>query len=177
MNAAEGFAEAAGSPVAQKATMTEGEFHALYLETARPLKIYLQRLTCDTSVADDLLQETFIRILKIELPPMDPAQMRSYLYRTATNLARDRFRRARFEAPPPDPGTADRRAEPSHLRADVDKAFSQVSVRERELVWLAYVEGASHREIAAITGLRESSIRPLLYRARQKLARLLGGTA
>ena len=44
---------------------------------------------------------------------------------------------------------------------------------ERELVWLAYVEGSSHREIAEIMGLREVSIRPMLFRVRQKLAELL----
>jgi RNA polymerase sigma-70 factor (ECF subfamily) len=40
-------------------------------------------------------------------------------------------------------------------------------------MWLAYVEGADHREIAAALGLRERSVRVLLHRARRKLATLL----
>jgi RNA polymerase sigma-70 factor (ECF subfamily) len=40
-------------------------------------------------------------------------------------------------------------------------------------MWLAYVEGADHREIAAALGLRERSIRVLLHRVRRKLAGLL----
>jgi RNA polymerase sigma-70 factor (ECF subfamily) len=45
--------------------------------------------------------------------------------------------------------------------------------RERELLWLAYVEGMSHAEIATATGLGAMSIRILLYRARQKASQLL----
>ena len=45
--------------------------------------------------------------------------------------------------------------------------------REKQLLWLAYAEEFSHREIAQMTELREGSIRPLLFRARQKMAALL----
>jgi len=45
--------------------------------------------------------------------------------------------------------------------------------RYRQLLWLAYAEGYSHREIAEITGLASASIRLLLFRARHKIARLL----
>ena len=41
------------------------------------------------------------------------------------------------------------------------------------MMWLAHVEGADHREIAAVLGLRAASIRVLLSRARQRLAGLL----
>jgi RNA polymerase sigma-70 factor (ECF subfamily) len=51
--------------------------------------------------------------------------------------------------------------------------LAQVKPNERALAWLAYVEGLSHREIAAATGIKEASVRPLLYRVRQKLAGLL----
>jgi RNA polymerase sigma-70 factor, ECF subfamily len=38
------------------------------------------------------------------------------------------------------------------------------------MLWLAYVEGSSHREIAAALGLRAASIRSMLFRARRRLA-------
>ena len=50
---------------------------------------------------------------------------------------------------------------------------NQMTERERQLLWLAYAEEFSHREIAQMTDLQEGSIRPLLFRARQKLAALL----
>jgi RNA polymerase sigma-70 factor (ECF subfamily) len=45
------------------------------------------------------------------------------------------------------------------------------------LLWLAYVEGMSHEEIAAATGLRVLSIKILLFRARRKAAHLLAPPA
>jgi RNA polymerase sigma-70 factor (ECF subfamily) len=53
------------------------------------------------------------------------------------------------------------------------RVFEQLRPQQRQLMWLAYVEGADHREIAAALGLREQSVRVLLHRARQKLATLL----
>jgi RNA polymerase sigma factor (sigma-70 family) len=52
---------------------------------------------------------------------------------------------------------------------DVDKVLSHLKPRERELVWLAYAEGSSHREIATVIGCKEASVRPMLHRARQSL--------
>jgi RNA polymerase sigma-70 factor (ECF subfamily) len=52
-------------------------------------------------------------------------------------------------------------------------ALRQMKPRERELLWLAYVEGMNHAEIAAATGLGTMSIRLLLFRARRKAAQLL----
>jgi RNA polymerase sigma-70 factor (ECF subfamily) len=45
--------------------------------------------------------------------------------------------------------------------------------REREILWLAYAEGASHKEIADVLGLRAPSVRLMLFRARQKMVKLL----
>ena len=57
---------------------------------------------------------------------------------------------------------------------DFNRAMSRLKPRERAMLWLAYAEGASHREIADILGLRPTSLKPMLFRARRKLAELLG---
>jgi len=44
------------------------------------------------------------------------------------------------------------------------------------MLWLAYAEGASHREIASVLGLSPGSLKTMLFRARHKLAALLGCT-
>jgi RNA polymerase sigma-70 factor (ECF subfamily) len=41
------------------------------------------------------------------------------------------------------------------------------------LLWLAYVEGSSHKEISDVVGLKVASVRPMLFRARQKLLGIL----
>ena len=45
--------------------------------------------------------------------------------------------------------------------------------RERELLWLAYVEGMDHAEISASTGLNRLSVRTLLFRARNRAKQFL----
>jgi RNA polymerase sigma-70 factor, ECF subfamily len=59
------------------------------------------------------------------------------------------------------------------LRLDMIRVFRQLKPQQRQMMWLAYVEGADHREIASALGVREGSVRVLLHRARRKLAALL----
>jgi RNA polymerase sigma-70 factor (ECF subfamily) len=163
---------AAGLAMAEpeRLSMNEGEFRDFYAATAGPVKAYLLRLTGEPSAAEDLLQETYYRFLRAGVPAMDRAGRKSYLFRIATNLARDHFRRNRHKTAPLEEGAGCRARAGMEASAAVQQALAGLDPRERELVWLAYVEGATHREIASVTGLKESSIRPLLYRARQKLA-------
>jgi RNA polymerase sigma-70 factor (ECF subfamily) len=53
--------------------------------------------------------------------------------------------------------------------------MARLKRRERELLWLAYAQGSSHKEIGETLGLKTGSIKPLLFRARHKLAALLSG--
>ena len=143
-------------------------FRVFYSRTNRPLWAYLLRVSGRRDVADDLLQETYCRFLAAELPEMDSSESRSYLFRIATNLLRDRWRRGEVTAAisPTDHSYAD----DPEARTDVSRAFEQLKHRERQLLWLAYVEGFDHKEIAQLTGLSAGSIRVLLFRARRQLA-------
>jgi RNA polymerase sigma-70 factor (ECF subfamily) len=51
--------------------------------------------------------------------------------------------------------------------------FGELKPQQRQMLWLSYVEGSDHREIATALGVREGSVRVLLHRARKKLASLL----
>lgn len=160
----------AGALLRERTRISESDFREIHEATARPLKSYLTRLTGDAALADDLIQETYFRYLRSN-PDLDRTQLKSYLFRIATNLARDQFRRRKFEkGRPAGEETVDACVD---LPPDLDKALAEIEPRERELILLAYVEGASHREIASITGLKEASVRPLLFRVRQKLAAIL----
>lgn len=59
------------------------------------------------------------------------------------------------------------------LRVDVERVFEKLRPRERAMLWLAYVEGADHREIAEAVGVGVRSVRVLLFRARRRLATLM----
>ena len=49
----------------------------------------------------------------------------------------------------------------------------QLKPRERSLLWLAYVQGCSYAEIAEVVGVRPSSLKSMLFRARRRLAAML----
>lgn len=157
------------------ATMTETEFENFYNEHSRPLWLYARRLAGSETVADDVAQESFLRFLGAAV--REDANKRAYLYRIATNLVYDNFRRGKREIP--QPTLADSEAnfesayEPFAPESDIGKVFDKLKPQERALLWLAYVEGYDHKEIAATLGLQSLSVRVLLFRARRRLAGLL----
>src|SRR5450755_322217 len=161
--------------------MDEDTFRAFYERTARGLWAYLARVTGDRQLADDLLQETFYRFLRAAAPHDSAAHLRNSLYRIATNLARDARRRNLIRTPFSAPSSHIEEAASNDQRgtaessADFTDAMSRLKPRERAMLWLAYAEGASHREIAEVLGLSPASLKPLLFRARRRLAALLGG--
>ncbi len=111
---------------------------------------------------------------------MSEAHQQNYLFRIATNLLRDHWRRTRNEprtfAEPEEAleiPSHERTAEQIQVREDVSRALARLSSREHALLWLAYVLGSNHKEIAEVLGLKSASIRLLLFRARRKLADLL----
>ena len=164
--------------------MGEDEFRAFYERTARPLWSYLSRITGDPHEADDVLQEAYYRFYRAGARHENEAHRRNSLFQIATNLVRDAARRAkhRVDVPIDDEETAaaslprstapvpDRQAA---IRTDLARGMKQLEPVQREMLWLAYAQGASHEEIAEILGLRAVSIRTLLLRARRKLAGFL----
>lgn len=161
--------------------MDEQTFRAFYDRTARPLWAYLSRITGDRQLADDLLQDTYYRFLRADATYENEAHRRNALFRTATNLARDSHRRARVR---PIGHTndqdvsmvADGRVDVAgqmQRKTDLGRAMKQLKPRERALLWLAYAEGSSHREIATAVGVKLASVKLLLFRARRKLAGIL----
>jgi len=155
--------------------MDEAAFADFYARTSAPLGRYLRRLTGQATLAEDLLQEAYLRFLSQARVPDDEEHRKNYLFKIGTNLARDHFRREKRTQPlapgydPAGPAPARDAAEPS----DVWMALDRVTPRDRELLLLAYVEGLTHKEISQITGLMRASLKPLLYRARRRFAAAL----
>jgi RNA polymerase sigma-70 factor (ECF subfamily) len=158
-------------------------FAAFYQRSARPLWAYLARVSGDPTLADDLMQEAYIRFLgAVGAPSLAEGEIaqRRYLYRIATNLLRDYWRKPRpasIEELPESLFSIGNHAGQHETNALLAPAMAQMKPRERQLLWLAHAEGYSHREIAEITGLASPSIRLLLFRARRKIAALLHNPA
>jgi RNA polymerase sigma-70 factor (ECF subfamily) len=168
--------EIAGTVQASEPAMNSERFAAFYEHSARPLWAYLAKVSGDPSLADDLMQESYVRFLCGDSPGDGEVESRRYLFRIATNLLRDHWRR---------PGATSIDDVPEHLFASTDSseqmnssallepALARLRPRDRQLLWLAHAENYSHREIAQMTGLATTSIRLLLFRARRKIARIL----
>lgn len=152
--------------------MTEEEFVALYSATAKALWRYLYRASGSRDVADDLLQEAYLRFITSERTAMRIEEARPYLFRIASNLLNDRWRRRDRLLPAPDL-VAESVVAGSEVRVDALRMLSRLKPRSRELLILAYVEGMTHREIAKVTNLGALSVRVLLSRARHEALRLL----
>jgi RNA polymerase sigma-70 factor, ECF subfamily len=142
---------------------------------------YLCRFTGDGELAADIAQETFIRFL--ERPPTHELTG-PWLFRVATNLARDAARRSqrhrvlafagralRLHSDPP--AAPDRAAERADADAMVRHAMQALSEKER-MALLMREEGFTHREIADALGTTTGSVGTLIARALRKMARLLG---
>jgi RNA polymerase sigma-70 factor (ECF subfamily) len=153
--------------------MDERAFYSIYEQTCGSLRAYVAKSLGNIALADDIVQEVYLRLLR--LPSAPPAEeMKPYLFRMAANLMIDHWRRHQREVKAmnvaEEPGSV--RPDPS-MRLDLGRVFVRLNPRERQMMWLAYVECATHREIGAALGLSAKSIRVLLFRARQKLAKLL----
>ena len=165
--------------------MGEEEFRAFYERTARPLWSYLSRITGDSQQASEVLQEAYYRFYRAGARHESEAHRRNSLFRIATNVVRDAARRSRHyeEVPLEHDSPAAMQAvsrspmpeRQAEIRTDLARAMKKLEPVQRELLWLAYAQGASHEEIASILGMRAISVRTLLLRARRKLARLLSG--
>jgi RNA polymerase sigma-70 factor, ECF subfamily len=176
-------ADEASAERAHDALMDEATFQAFYRRHGRALWSYLCRMVGNQAHADDLVQEAFCKFLVAPVGALDEAAQRAYLFRIATNLVIDQWRKRTREqqaldqfapsfpspaSPSPSPGTPG-----TGLSIDMARTFAELKPRERALLWLAYVEGSEHDEIASSLGLKPKSIRVLLFRARHRLAGLL----
>jgi RNA polymerase sigma-70 factor (ECF subfamily) len=156
--------------------MDSDAFAGFYQRSAPALRAYLARVSANPTLAEDLVQESYLRFLCAPRPEGGEVNYRRYLYRIATNLLHDHWRRPRaasIEDVPERLLAARDALSRIDSQVTLDPAMARMRPRDRQLLWLAHAEGYSHKEIAEITGLHAASIRLLLFRARRKIAGLL----
>lgn len=152
----------------------ETAFHRLYEQLAPGLRAYVLRICGEDDLAGDVVQDAFVKYLRTPIREMDEAATTAYLYRIATNLVNDHWRRRERERKWNWKAIFRKPAEAKlDLRGDMARQFGRLAPRERALLWLAYVEGFDHEEIARVLKVRPKSIRVMLFRARKKLRKLL----
>lgn len=146
---------------------------------------YILRLVHDPQRADDLTQETFLRVHQHLDRLNDPAALEPWLYRIATNVSYDRFRRREHRRPDlplvpgreeagPDAGDAqalrpDQLLEQSEMSECVLRFLTRLPLTQRDVLLLHDLQGFTGPEIAERLGLTLQNVKIRLHRARARL--------
>ena len=167
---------------------------ALYTRYRRKLLNYLYRLTGDRATAEDLTQETFLRVVR-HLPSYRPTgSVGGWIFRIAKNLALNSFRdrKAQKEVPLEEPETdsgegemkeskiphsgpgPDREAGSRETERQIQQALLQLPPVFREALILCDIQGHAYKEAAQMLECSINTIASRLARARSKMAELLG---
>src|SRR5215217_4949708 len=144
------------------------------------------RLSGNQQDAEDLTQETFIRVFR-SLAEYTPGTFEGWLHRITTNLFLDlvrRRRRIRFDALPEDterlPGRAPSPEQvyvDTHLDPQVQAALDALPPDFRAAVVLCDIEGLTYEEIAATLGIKLGTVRSRIHRGRVQLRQALAHLA
>ena len=157
--------------------MRSDTFERLFEQHAERLFSFLAYRTGNRAQAEDLLSETFERVLRSH-HRFDPRRgsERRWLYTIALNLLRDQARRRTHEertlqhvgagTPPPetDPGLA-----AVEHRDELHRALAVLSDDEREAIALRFGADLKLRDVARVLGDGESAVEGRIYRALRKL--------
>ncbi len=155
-------------------SVAEAEFAEFVRENRDVLGRAAVLLCRDRSVAEDLVQETLVRVYQ-SWRRVDQRTALAYARRVMTNLSVDRWRRRRFEAPPePDP---ELRADPAAVAAygrvdardEVVRALATLSPRERAMVVMRYYHDLSEAEVAREMGVSVGTVKSTCSRALKRL--------
>ena len=160
-------------------------FEAIY-EAYRPrLFGFLVRLSRRRDLAEDLLEETWLRLVTRSATLADDARLGPWLFTVARNLyfswrrsrAVDASRTSELDPAWPAPEGGDspfESAARAELERRVEAALGRLPLRDRELLLLVGVEGLTPSEAAGVCGVPAVTLRARLHRAREKLAAELG---
>lgn len=124
----------------------------------------------NSSMAEDIVQETFIRAMENLhiLNDLSQGQCRSWLYRTAKNIFIDRVRRIANEPNPESPLVG----EDDLSEVIVRQLCYQLPDEERTLFWMRYIQGYNSTELGEKFDLPPSTIRAKLASARKKMEKI-----
>jgi RNA polymerase sigma-70 factor (ECF subfamily) len=171
----------------------DAAFDAMFERWATKLLRFLERMVRDQAVAEELVQETFLRVYRARARYAPDAKFSTWLYTIASNVARNELRRP-FRRAPHDSTDIEREdgrplelaAEESPVDeivnarregAEVEAALQRLPERQRAALWLAAVEGLPYAEVAQALETSEASVKALVHRARVALVNQLANAS
>lgn len=159
----------------------DAAFDGLFRKWAGPLLRYLERVVGETTIAEELVQESFLRVYRARDRYEPSARFSTWLYRIATNLALNELKRPRRrhahdthdgetgpELREQGPG-ADEVVDSRRLGEEVGRELDALPERQRVALWLSAAEGHSYAEVAQVLNTTEKSVKALVHRGRSAL--------
>ncbi len=136
------------------------------------------RITLDTAEAEDVVQDTLLRVWNRRDELAGVQSLEAYCLTVCRNLALDRSQKREAAnlsldeaaADPPDSAPrADERLEHDERLRRVHELFNRLPLAQRTVMQLRDIEGKSYREVADIMGITEENVKVTLFRARQAI--------
>ncbi len=160
--------------VARAQAGDEAALEALFRAFETPVYNLARRMLRNAEDAEDVLQETFLEVVKSIRHYRGEGYLWGWIRRIAATKALMRIRRDQVRATEPldeEPGKTG-----MHVGANIDleRAFEQLTDTSRAVVWLHDVEGYTHEEISELMGKSVSFSKSQLARAHARLRRMLG---
>lgn len=156
------------------------EFYDIYEEYYGRVRAFLYSLVKDRWAADDLVQDTFIKVKRHLDQVRDSEKLSSWIFRIACNLSRDYFqrqKRADEDHGKPDCSSMDiplmKMIEQKQMSDCVQEKFNRLPEQSRIILTLFDVMEFSHKEIADILSLSEANAKVRLFRARKQFKAIL----
>lgn len=168
----------------------EGAYRELLSRYQRPVFSLVYRMVRDRTLAEDLAQETFVRVFN-SLDSYDPAyKFSSWIFKIANNLAIDHLRKRKLDtlsihgSPHADSPqqeeetritltargeTPDAYVEHRELGSHIERAIGELRPEYRTAITLRHLEGYSYEEIAQIMDVPLGTVKTYIHRARSEL--------
>ena len=172
----------------------EGAFEVLYRRYEKPIFSFIYRLVMSAADAEDLCQETFLKVVRAKKKYRVSGKFKTWLFRIAINLCHDRLRRMKFRShlsldapmfsqdcediqiqksifdPSSDPV---KYVETDEMKTLVQQAFTALPEKERTVVILKEYHALKFSEIADILNCPVGTVKSLNHRGHQKLIKTL----
>lgn len=153
----------------------EAAFRLLVMRWEKPVFAFLEIMVGSREEAQDIAQETFLRMCRSAGRYQPCGRFRSWLFRIAGNEARNRLRRRKvlawvsfnpeFHDRPAAEERADSALERTEEQTAVRRALLRLPERQRQAIHLRQFEGLAYKEIAEAMGTSVSAVETLLFRA------------
>lgn len=180
--------------VAHACSGSEGAYRELLGRYQRPVFSLVYRMVRDREQAEDLAQETFVKVFN-NIERYDPQyKFSSWIFKIASNLAIDHLRRKELQtvsldgsrmaqtaeeveasriSVASDDETPEEALEAKELGAEIERAIGKLRPEYRTAILLRHVEGRPYEEIAVIMGIPLGTVKTFIHRARLELREAL----